>query len=38
MSKRKGILIKEEVGFVPQVIDKKKSDNKDSKKDKKTKK
>ncbi len=38
MGKRKGILIKEEVGFVPQVIDKKKSDNKDNKKDKKTKK
>lgn len=38
MGRRKGILIKEEVGFVPQIIDKKKSDNKDSKKDKKTKK
>lgn len=35
MGRRKGILIKEEVGFVPQIIDKKKSDNKDSKKDKK---
>lgn len=38
MGRRKGILIKEEVGFVPQVIDEKKSDKKDNKKDKKTKK
>ncbi len=38
MGRRKGILIKEEVGFVPQVIDEKKSDKKDNKKEKKTKK
>lgn len=38
MGRRKGILIKEEVGFVPQVVDEKKSDKKDNKKDKKTKK
>ena len=35
MAKKKGILIKEEVGFIPQIIDKKKTgDDKNNKKSK----